>query len=167
MNLEEREKEKDLRNEAKQKKREKYRDREAEILLEGTRYETKEMVYSGKGTRNERTTTADRQIACGGRSSILRVIYTKQTSCKQIKFSENLSHKTLLTTHLLLLRHFLPSYLSPFLLHLPPPPPPPLLPLSFHLPPPLVTLNSLPPRPPLPLCFPPLKEKTCLKSKQI
>ncbi|MPC70858.1 hypothetical protein E2C01_065119 [Portunus trituberculatus] len=44
MNLEEREKEKVLRSEPKEKKQEKDRDRDEEFLLEGSGYETKEVV---------------------------------------------------------------------------------------------------------------------------
>ncbi|MPD04311.1 hypothetical protein E2C01_099991 [Portunus trituberculatus] len=44
MNLEEREKEKVLRSEAKKKKREKDRDRDEKFLLEGSGYETKEVI---------------------------------------------------------------------------------------------------------------------------
>ncbi|MPC65262.1 hypothetical protein E2C01_059395 [Portunus trituberculatus] len=48
MNLEEREKEKVLRSEAKEKKLEKDRDREEEFLLEGSGYDTKEVVPKEK-----------------------------------------------------------------------------------------------------------------------
>ncbi|MPC35172.1 hypothetical protein E2C01_028590 [Portunus trituberculatus] len=47
MNLEKKEKEKVLRNEAKEKRKEKNGDREKEFLLEGFRYETKEVEEGG------------------------------------------------------------------------------------------------------------------------
>ncbi|MPC96773.1 hypothetical protein E2C01_092051 [Portunus trituberculatus] len=54
MNIEEREKENVLRSEAKEKKQEKDKDREEEFLLEGSGYETKEVVPKEKKRRSWR-----------------------------------------------------------------------------------------------------------------
>ena len=62
MNLEERENEKMLKIEAEEKKREKDRDREKDFLLQGSRYETKEVVPTEEGRGR-------------GRSKKLRVTY--------------------------------------------------------------------------------------------
>ena len=48
MNLEERQKEKDLRLEAKDKEIKEDRDREKDFLLEGVRHEAEEVVYAGE-----------------------------------------------------------------------------------------------------------------------
>ncbi|MPC69425.1 hypothetical protein E2C01_063650 [Portunus trituberculatus] len=77
MNLEEREKQKVLRSEAKEKKQEKDRDREEEFLLEGSGYETKEKRGGHEGGNKLRVTHSN--IVDGLLSSILEVLdYLKE-----------------------------------------------------------------------------------------
>ena len=76
MNLEERQKENDLRQEAKEKKL-----RRTEIektLLEGARHEAKEVVYPGEGRGSRGTTTAAAGGKSDGKTNKLKVAYTKQ-----------------------------------------------------------------------------------------
>ena len=80
MNLEETHKEKELRQEAKEKKLTEDRDREEEILLEGARYEAEEMVCTGEGRGSRGTTAAAAAAAAGGtsdgKSNKLKVAHT-------------------------------------------------------------------------------------------
>ena len=77
MNLEERHKEKELRQEAKEKKLTEDRDREEEILLEGARYEAEEMVCTGEGRGSRGTTTAAAAAGTSdGKSNKLKVAHT-------------------------------------------------------------------------------------------
>ena len=76
MNLEERQKEKDLRQEAKEKNLRRTEIEKKTFLLAGVRHEAEEVVYSREGRGSRGTTKAVAGGMSDGKSDKLKVAYT-------------------------------------------------------------------------------------------